>query len=95
MHVLKIYTIPTCLACVTYTCTLHTFCCRHNIHLEIYDVDSDPLESIKYMRQYRGHYTSVPFVGIYDDNGMLINCISGIHTEAELENIYEQYRRHI
>ena len=65
------------------------------MRLEVYDIDSDPLESIKYLREYRGCSTSIPFLGIYDDDAKRINCISGIYTEAELENLYEQWRQPI
>ena len=95
MDVIKVYIIPTCTLCAAYIDTLRNFCCIHDILLEIYDIDSDPLESIKYLREYRGCSTSIPFLGIYDADGTRINCISGIHTVAELETLYEQYRRPI
>lgn len=95
MAVIKVYTIPTCPLCATYLVTLHAFCYSHDIILEVYDIDSDPIESVKYLREYRGCSTSIPFIGIYDAAGSRINCISGIHSAAELETLYEQYRRPI
>jgi hypothetical protein len=92
MTVIKVYIIPTCLACAAYINTLRNFCCRHNLNLEIYDIDSDPIESIKYLREYKGCSTSIPFIGIYDAHGTRINCISGFYDEDALENIYERYR---
>ena len=95
MAVIKVYIIPTCTLCAAYIETLRNFCSIHGMLLEIYDIDSDPLESIKYLREYRGCSTSIPFLGIYDADGTRINCISGVHTVAELETLYEQYRRPI
>jgi hypothetical protein len=95
MAVIKVYIIPTCTLCAAYIETLRSFCSIHGMLLEIYDIDSDPLESIKYLREYRGCSTSIPFLGIYDTDGKRINCISGVHTVAELETLYEQYRRPI
>lgn len=92
MTVIKVYTIPTCSLCATYLATLRAFCCQHNITLEVYDIDSDPIESVKYLREYRGCSTSIPFIGIYDSDGTRINCISGIHTADQLETLHEQYR---
>jgi hypothetical protein len=95
MDVIKVYIIPTCTLCAAYIDTLRIFCSVYDIGLEIYDIDSDPLESIKYLREYHGCSTSIPFIGIYDTNGTRINCISGIHSETELKTLYEQCRRPI
>lgn len=95
MAVIKVYVIPTCLACAAYVSMLRPFCCRYNLHLEIYDIDSDPLESVKYLREYKGCSTSIPFIGFYDADGNRINCISGFNDEDTLEKIYEQCRRPI
>lgn len=92
MHLIKVYTIPTCLLCAVYVSTLRNFCKRHSLNLEVYDIDSDPVESVKYLKEYKGCSTSIPFIGIYDIHGTRINCISGTYSPEELEKIYEQYR---
>lgn len=88
---IKAYTILTCPTCAAYIDMLRQFCIDYNYSLEVYDIDSDPILSVQYLREYRHCSTSVPFFAIYDEDDTRINCFSGILEKDDLERILLKY----
>lgn len=58
--------------------------------VEVYDIDADPILSVKYLKQYRGYTNDIPFFAIYE-NDVMINCFGGILYEINLQSILTQY----
>lgn len=88
---LKLYTIKTCDACLKYEITLGKLCSSLDIRFETYDIDSDPILSVEYLREYRHCAQAIPFFGIYDADSNRINCFSGIIEDYKLELLLIKY----
>lgn len=90
---IRLFTIKTCPSCLKYESTLGELCCRLGLSLESYDIDSDPILSVQYLREYRHCAASIPFFAVYDSDGVRVNCFSGIIPEPELELLLIKYAK--